>query len=62
MTTAQTPAPAAQNQEPAALANTKASLKTWWNHFTFAQRLKKEVEEKKGACFPSLCPTSPSLL
>ncbi|KAI0696289.1 Rho GTPase activation protein [Cerioporus squamosus] len=48
MTTAQSPPPAAQSQEPAALANTKASLKTWWNHFTFAQRAKKEAEEKKG--------------
>ncbi|KAI0760939.1 Rho GTPase activation protein [Trametes elegans] len=28
-------------------APTKASLKTWWNHFTFAQRIKKEAEEKK---------------
>ncbi|KAI0789866.1 Rho GTPase activation protein [Abortiporus biennis] len=27
---------------------TKASLKTWWNHFTFAQRAKKEAEEKRG--------------
>ncbi|OBZ72003.1 Rho-GTPase-activating protein 5 [Grifola frondosa] len=27
---------------------TKASLKTWWNHFTFAQRAKKEAEEKKA--------------
>ena len=49
MTTAQVPAPHAHAQEPAALANTKASLKTWWNHFTFAQRAKKEAEEKKAA-------------
>ena len=49
MTTAQAPAPHAHAQEPAALANTKASLKTWWNHFTFAQRAKKEAEEKKAA-------------
>lgn len=27
---------------------TKASLKSWWNHFVFAQRAKKEAEEKKG--------------
>ncbi|GBE87860.1 Rho-GTPase-activating protein [Sparassis crispa] len=27
---------------------TKASLKSWWNTFTFAQRAKKEAEEKKG--------------
>ena len=49
MTTAQIPAPPAQTQESAALAPTKASLKTWWNHFTFAQRAKKEAEEKKAA-------------
>ncbi|KAI0787491.1 Rho GTPase activation protein [Fomes fomentarius] len=50
MTTApiSTPPPA-QTAEPAALAPTKASLKTWWNHFTFAQRAKKEAEEKKAA-------------
>lgn len=35
---------------------TKASLKTWWNHFTFAQRAKKEAEEKKGKQFILLCP------
>ncbi|KAI0707191.1 Rho GTPase activation protein [Earliella scabrosa] len=49
MTTAQIPAPPAQTQESAALAPTKASLKTWWNHFTFAQRAKKEAEDKKAA-------------
>ncbi|KAI0331831.1 Rho GTPase activation protein [Cubamyces sp. BRFM 1775] len=38
------------HSQDSALAPTKASLKTWWNHFTFAQRLKKEVEEKKDAC------------
>lgn len=27
---------------------TKASLKAWWNHFAFAQRAKREAEEKKG--------------
>ncbi len=54
MTTAQIPAPAAQSQEPAALANTKASLKTWWNHFTFAQRAKKEAEDKKAAAGESV--------
>ncbi|KAH9949947.1 Rho GTPase activation protein [Amylocystis lapponica] len=27
---------------------TKAGLKTWWHHFTFAQRAKKEAEEKQG--------------
>ncbi|KAI0696907.1 Rho GTPase activation protein [Cytidiella melzeri] len=31
------------------LPPTKASLKTWWNHFTFAQRAKREAEEKKEA-------------
>lgn len=31
------------------LPPTKASLKTWWNHFAFAQKAKREVEEKKGA-------------
>lgn len=41
--------PPAQTAEPAALAPSKASLKTWWNHFTFAQRAKKEAEEKKAA-------------
>lgn len=30
-------------------APTKASLKAWWNHFTFAQKIRKETEEKKGA-------------
>ena len=42
------------HSQDSALAPTKASLKTWWNHFTFAQRLKKEVDEKKGACPTSL--------
>ena len=32
-----------------ALAPTKASLKTWWNHFNFAQRVRREAEEKKAA-------------
>lgn len=27
---------------------TKASLKSWWNHFLFAQRAKKEAEQTKG--------------
>jgi hypothetical protein len=27
---------------------TKASLKTWWNHFNFAQKAKKEAEGNKG--------------
>lgn len=27
---------------------TKANLKSWWNHFLFAQKVKKEAEEKKG--------------
>ncbi|PSR81566.1 hypothetical protein PHLCEN_2v6332 [Hermanssonia centrifuga] len=27
---------------------TKASLKTWWNHFTFAQKAKREADEKKA--------------
>ncbi|KAI9061134.1 Rho GTPase activation protein [Trametes sanguinea] len=36
-----------QSSQENALAPTKASLKTWWNHFTFAQRIKKEAEEKK---------------
>lgn len=31
-------------------APTRASLKTWWNHFTFAQKAKREAEEKKGEC------------
>ncbi|TCD63340.1 hypothetical protein EIP91_005659 [Steccherinum ochraceum] len=26
----------------------KASLKSWWNHFIFAQRAKKEAEENRG--------------
>ena len=34
--------------DPSPLPPTKASLKTWWNHFVFAQRAKKEAEEKKG--------------
>ncbi|KAI9000460.1 Rho GTPase activation protein [Trametes punicea] len=38
-----------QHSPDNALAPTKASLKTWWNHFTFAQRVKKEAEDKKGA-------------
>ncbi|EJF64820.1 Rho GTPase activation protein [Dichomitus squalens] len=51
MTTAHAPHtnPQAQTQEPAALAMTKAGLKSWWNSFTFAQRAKKEAEEKKAA-------------
>ncbi|KAI0351696.1 Rho GTPase activation protein [Trametes cingulata] len=36
-----------QQQQSQDIAPTKASLKTWWNHFTFAQRVKKEAEEKK---------------
>lgn len=32
-----------------AVPPTKANLRTWWNHFLFAQRAKKEAEEKKGA-------------
>lgn len=28
---------------------TKASLKAWWNHFTFAQRPKKDADLQKGA-------------
>lgn len=32
----------------APLPPTKASLKTWWNHFAFTQRAKREAEEKKG--------------
>ena len=27
----------------------KAGLKAWFNHFAFAQRAKREAEEKKGA-------------
>jgi hypothetical protein len=27
---------------------TKASLKAWWNHFTFAQRVKRDAEQQKG--------------
>lgn len=26
----------------------KVNLKAWWNHFNFAQKAKKEAEEKKG--------------
>ena len=26
---------------------TKASLKTWWNHFTFAQKAKREADERR---------------
>ncbi|KAH9856669.1 Rho GTPase activation protein [Lenzites betulinus] len=29
-------------------APTKASLKAWWNHFTFAQKVRKDAEEKKA--------------
>ncbi|OJT15014.1 hypothetical protein TRAPUB_8457 [Trametes pubescens] len=40
-----------QQQQPhsqdASGAPTKASLKAWWNHFTFAQKIRKETEEKK---------------
>lgn len=42
MTTSQSPP-----HEPA-LQQTKANLKAWWNHFRFAQQVKKEAEEKKG--------------
>ncbi|PCH39398.1 Rho GTPase activation protein [Wolfiporia cocos MD-104 SS10] len=37
----------APQHEPA-LQQTKAGLKTWWNHFRFAQQAKKEAEEKKA--------------
>ena len=40
---------------------TKASLKTWWNTFTFAQRAKKEAEENKGESRPLLRPAPPPL-
>lgn len=33
---------------------TKASLKAWWNHFAFAQRTKREAEEKKGGAHAEL--------
>ncbi|EIW57223.1 Rho GTPase activation protein [Trametes versicolor FP-101664 SS1] len=39
-----------QQQQPGSQdsgAPTKASLKAWWNHFTFAQKIRKETEEKK---------------
>lgn len=32
----------------APLPPSKASLRTWWNHFAFTQRAKREAEEKKG--------------
>ncbi|KAH8100982.1 Rho GTPase activation protein [Cristinia sonorae] len=35
-------------EDPSSIPPTKASLKTWWNHFVFAQRARKEAEEKKG--------------
>ena len=36
------------NETQASIPPTKASLKAWWNHFAFAQKTKREVEEKKG--------------
>ncbi|CDO72483.1 hypothetical protein BN946_scf184980.g24 [Trametes cinnabarina] len=36
-----------QPSHDSALAPTKASLKAWWNHFTFAQKIKKDADEKK---------------
>ncbi|THH32250.1 hypothetical protein EUX98_g1957 [Antrodiella citrinella] len=35
-------------EDPNPIPPSKASLKTWWNHFVFTQRAKKEAEEKKG--------------
>ncbi|KZT67955.1 Rho GTPase activation protein [Daedalea quercina L-15889] len=48
MTTA--PAAHAHDAHPhePALPQTKQNLKTWWNHFRFAQQAKKEAEEKKA--------------
>ncbi|TFK46072.1 RhoGAP-domain-containing protein [Heliocybe sulcata] len=37
----------AAEQEPS--PPSKAHLKAWWNHFTFAQRAKREADEHKGA-------------
>lgn len=50
--TPQTAVPMTTSQSPPhepALQQTKANLKAWWNHFRFAQQVKKEAEEKKGA-------------
>ncbi|GJE94610.1 Rho GTPase activation protein domain-containing protein [Phanerochaete sordida] len=33
---------------------TRASLKTWWNHFAFAQRTKREADVKKDSHPPSV--------
>jgi hypothetical protein len=39
--------------DPSLVPPTKANLKAWWNHFTFAQKLKKETEGEKEGTHPS---------
>lgn len=60
MLSAHPPSPHLHNSHP-----TKASLKTWWNHFTFVQRTKKDShfirEWEKGPC-PLLPLASPFLI
>ncbi|KZT29820.1 Rho GTPase activation protein [Neolentinus lepideus HHB14362 ss-1] len=34
--------------EPELSPPSKANLKAWWNHFTFAQKVKREADEHKG--------------
>jgi len=51
------------HQPSAAQANTKASLKAWWNHFNFVQRAKKDSnyirEHEKGLLSPIGPPPRP---
>lgn len=42
-------------------APSKASLKAWWNHFAFAQRAKRDAEEKRGEHRPRLRGCAPPL-
>ena len=49
-----TAAPAFDHYQPALHAKNN-NLKAWWKQFTFAQRTKKEVDEKKGVS-PLLSP------
>ncbi|KAK7690455.1 hypothetical protein QCA50_005553 [Cerrena zonata] len=52
-TTAEGPTPVARaptmdSHGPHPVPPSKVSLKAWWNHFNFAQKARKEAEEKKG--------------
>jgi len=43
-----TASPNQDHQELPPFVHAKVNLKTWWNHFTFAQKAKNEAEANKG--------------